>query len=239
LPFDFSLLLRLLDKGKEVDFISALDHPDDYCLDFHRFPKWIQVFEGTHWRSAASTCLTFLTKKKTLTRFSQIFRSYERDNYDTSLWMSVTKHRLFNVFSPMVYNPDDKFFNLRALVKAWRYGFGQNLLGARARLWVPMPSLALHLDSSSFTRVEMFSISMSREFRSGASKSGCSQSSKLLRAQAEECKSIGRPLYGPQTSSSFLAWNRNWAANEAGGSIKGTSAETIRGSNRLIRSDSI
>ncbi len=146
LPFDFSLLLRLLDKGKEVDFISALDHPDDYCLDFHRFPKWIQVFEGTHWRSAASTCLTFLTKKKTLTRFSQIFRSYERDNYDTSLWMSVTKHRLFNVFSPMVYNPDDKFFNLRALVKAWRYGFGQNLLGARARLWVPMPSLALHLD---------------------------------------------------------------------------------------------
>ena len=146
LPSDFSLLLRFLKQGEDVHFVSALDHPDDYCLDFHRVPKWVQVFEGTHWRSAASTCLTFLTTKKTLTRYTRIFRSYERDNYDTSLWMSVTKHRLFHVFSPVIYNPEDKFFNLRALMKAWIYGFRQNLFGSRARLWVPMPSLALHLD---------------------------------------------------------------------------------------------
>lgn len=146
LPADFSLMLRFLKQGEDVHFVSALDHPDDYCLDFHRFPKWVQIFEGKHWRSAASTCLTFLTTKKTLMRYTRIFRSYERDNYDTSLWMSVTKHRLFNVFSPVIYNPEDKFFNLRALVKAWMYGFRQNLFGSRARLWVPMPSLALHLD---------------------------------------------------------------------------------------------
>ncbi len=146
LPSDFSLMLRFLEQGKDVHFVSALDHPDDYCLDFHRGPKWVQIFEGTHWRSAASTCLTFLTTKKTLQRYTRIFRSYERDNYDTSLWMSVTKHRLFHIFSPVIYNAEDKFFNLRALMKAWIYGFRQNLFGARARLWVPMPSLALHLD---------------------------------------------------------------------------------------------
>ena len=146
LPFDFATLLRFLRQGKDVDFISALDHPDDYSLDFHRFPKWVRVSEGKHWRSAASTCLTFLTTKASLHRFRHVFRSYTRDNYDTSVWMSITKHRLYNFFSPVLYNPEDKYFNARAVIKSWFFGFRQNLFGRRARLWTPMPSLALHLD---------------------------------------------------------------------------------------------
>ncbi len=142
---DFSVLIGFLQHGQNVQFVSPFDHPDDYQLEFHDFPKWVQVYHGLHWRNAASTCLTFLTTKGSLSRYKSIFRSYERRNYDTSLWISLTKYRVFNLYSMLKYASKDDLFG-RILVKAWLYSAWQNVFGLRAKLWVPMPSFALHLD---------------------------------------------------------------------------------------------
>lgn len=144
-PVPFGSLVDFLRHGREVHFVSPFDHPDDYNLDFHDFPKWVQVYGGLHWRNAASTCLTFLTTRTSLRQYKKIFRSYERRNYDTSLWISLTKYRVFNLLNMVRYASKDDLFG-RILVKAWLHSPWQNVFGLRAKLWVPMPSFALHLD---------------------------------------------------------------------------------------------
>ena len=143
--FDFVAMTDFL-RSEGVDFISPFDHTDDYTLKLHDFPKWVRVLRGIHWRTAASTCLTFLTTKKLLSRYEGVFRSYERGNFDVSVWLALTKHRIFNPFNSFLYESEGKYFVLRAFLKAWRYSAGQILFGRRAGLWVPMPTFALHLD---------------------------------------------------------------------------------------------
>jgi hypothetical protein len=76
LPHQFPLLVNFLRDARGVDFVSPYDHPDCYQLDLHREPKWVTVFEDHHWRTASSTCLTFLTRKSTLANYERVFRTY-------------------------------------------------------------------------------------------------------------------------------------------------------------------
>ena len=73
LPGQFRCLINFLLANKDVDFVSPYDHLDCYTMDLHREPKWLKVHGGRHWRTASSTCLTFLTKKKTLERTQAAF----------------------------------------------------------------------------------------------------------------------------------------------------------------------
>lgn len=143
---DFSLLLRFLENGEGVQFVTPFDHPDDYFLDLHQFPKWVRYYEGVHWRNAASTCLTFLTSKKVLAQYASVFRTYARRNFDASLWISITKYRVFAWWSPVWYSREENFFLTRILAKAWMHCWWQILAGPKASLWVPMPTFALHLN---------------------------------------------------------------------------------------------
>jgi hypothetical protein len=114
-------------------------------MDLHDFPKHLQVFQGSHWRTAASTCLTFLTTKRVLTEYEAVFRSYSRGNYDSSLWLSLTKYRIVNPVSLVKYLMADQLMR-RIMVKSWLYGWRQNLFGRKAMLWAPIPSIGLHLN---------------------------------------------------------------------------------------------
>ena len=73
LPNQFPRMVEFLRAHGDVDFVSPYDHPDCYALEIHRHPKWIRVHAGHHWRTAASTCLTFLTRKETLQRKQRAF----------------------------------------------------------------------------------------------------------------------------------------------------------------------
>ncbi len=143
---DFGLMIDFLSSGDGIDFISPFDHTDDYTLKLHNFPKRVRIFKGLHWRTAASTCLTFLTTKEQLARYEGVFRSYSKGNFDVSVWLALTKCRIFNPISSFLYNPEGKYFMMRAVLKAWSHGLGQILFGRRAGLWIPMPTFALHLD---------------------------------------------------------------------------------------------
>jgi hypothetical protein len=145
LPNQFPHMVEFLRVHKDVDFVSPYDHLDCYTLEIHRHPKWVRVHAGHHWRTAASTCLTFLTRKHTLRRKQEIFRSYCRRNHDCSLWLSLTKCSLFNPFQVLRFGYQEPLL-AKIVAKAWFYNWPQILFGDRLKLWVPMPGIATHLD---------------------------------------------------------------------------------------------
>jgi len=150
LPGQFREMIDFLASHDDADFVSPYDHPDCYNLDLHRGRKWIKTFGSHHWRTAASTCLTFLARKEGLKECESVFRSYARGNFDCALWLSLTKHRVFNpgygLRSLLAGS-----FSWKLLAKAWGYGWRQIMFGARRQLWVPVPGIATHLDASALS----------------------------------------------------------------------------------------
>jgi hypothetical protein len=150
LPGQFSSMINFLLEHEDVDFVSPYDHPDCYTLDLHRRPKWLKVHGGRHWRTAASTCLTFLTKRQTLRTVETVFRSYERRNSDCSLWLSLTKRRVFNPWFFARQLTQAPLF-CKIILKSWIYCWRQILFGRKRRLWIPVPGIATHLDNKALS----------------------------------------------------------------------------------------
>ena len=118
---------------------TGFDHPDCYNLKFHDFAKELQVYGNQHWRSAASTCHTFMTTKGALQRYQAVFGASKHQVQDASQWISITKHRIFNLryLGRAIVNHD---FISRIMVKAWLFCWKQILFGPSAKLWAPVPS---------------------------------------------------------------------------------------------------
>ncbi|MGD0179484.1 MAG: hypothetical protein ABSC15_06685 [Terriglobales bacterium] len=150
LPDQFSSMIEFLRADPEVDFVSPFDHLDCYRLALHRTPKWIKTSAGRHWRTASSTCLTFLTRKETLSHYRAVFESYVRGNFDSSLWLSLTKQRVGNPFF-LIRSLLGGSFEWKIIVKAWLYCWLQIVFGKRLKLWVPVPGIATHLDAHSLS----------------------------------------------------------------------------------------
>lgn len=146
LPQQIPRMIAYLQDHDDVHFVTPYDHPDCYALSIHRHPKWMRVSSGHHWRTAGSTCLTFLTRRDTLRRKAPVFRSYCRGNYDCSLWLSLTKYSLFNPWMAFRYLREQPLLG-KIIVKAWAYCFRQILFGSRMKLWVPIPGIGSHLDA--------------------------------------------------------------------------------------------
>ena len=78
-----------------------------------------------------------------------VFRSYERRNFDSSLWLSLTKRRIFNPFFGLDVIQDR--FLVKVILKSWLYCWRQILFGRRWKLWVPIPAVATHLNAQSLS----------------------------------------------------------------------------------------
>jgi hypothetical protein len=139
----------MLDFLPRADFISPYDHPDYYELPLHPRAQEIYAGENQHWRTAASTCMTFLTTKQMLERTEKIFATYADGNLDVSLWMSLTKQTvrnpatLWNLFHARKAGP---FWHYAR--QSWRRGWRQILFGRRFELWAPIPSIATHIEKA-------------------------------------------------------------------------------------------
>jgi hypothetical protein len=149
LPDQFEAMLRFL-RERGVDFVTPYDHPDCYYLDLHRHPKSLTVFEGHHWRTAASTCLTFLARQSTLARYEQVLRTYVHGNNDCAVWLSLTKRCVFDPFAFFRYVVRQEFY-WKILVQAWQFCGPQILFGKTAKLWVPVPGMATHWCANLFS----------------------------------------------------------------------------------------
>ncbi len=145
LPGQFETMLNFLRDFPDADFISPYDHADYYSLPLHSTPQLSREYEGRRWHTAASTCLTFLTRKSTLAKTRRVFRTYTHRNPDVCVWLSLTKQVVFN---PRVIW---KCFRERIalggfVVVSWLYGWPQILAGRRRKLWIPTPSIATHAE---------------------------------------------------------------------------------------------
>jgi hypothetical protein len=139
-PNCFDVAIKCLNNKKEkVDFISLYDHIDNYELDFQKIKSNIIYIDKQHFRSNSSTCLTFLTTKKTLERTKRIFLSYCKGNYDYSLWITLTKYNIYKPFKKWHF-----WYFLRTRYYCTRY----MLFCKKYKLYTPIPSLATHLEST-------------------------------------------------------------------------------------------
>lgn len=150
LPHQFPLLLDFLRSGPGVDFVSPYDHPDCYQLDLHGEPKRVTVYGDHHWRTASSTCLTFLTRKSTLAKYKSVFQTYSQRNDDCAMWLSLTKRRVFSPVSALRYFVRRDFYR-KVLPKTWLFCWPQILFGKTAMLWVPVPGIGTHLSEGLFS----------------------------------------------------------------------------------------
>jgi len=145
LPNQFKEMIKFLKNNGDVDFVSPFDHIDYYKYNFHNYKSKIKVSDEKHWRNVATTCLTFLTTKEILKDTKNIFMTYTKGNYDTSIWASLTKYNIFNPFKLFKYSKKPYF--VAVFFKSWRYSFIQHLFGKKRTLWVPIPTIATHMES--------------------------------------------------------------------------------------------
>jgi hypothetical protein len=144
LPGSTARALHFL-RERQIKFVTLYDHIDNYTLAIHLQHKYkIVLRDNQHWRTAASTCMTFLTRKKVLIKTKGVFRSYCRGNWDSSLWFALTKK---NVLQPSSIG---LFFSNRMLFKSvllsWMKTGYQIVFGEKFDLWQPVPSLATHME---------------------------------------------------------------------------------------------
>ena len=150
LPGQFGAMTDFLMANNDADFVTPYDHMDCYRLNLHDRPKWLRVAGNHHWRTAASTCLTFLTRRNTLAETQAVFRSYARGNSDASLWLSLTKESVWDPFRLARYAANNHWL-AKIMLKAWLYNWNQILFGRRRKLWVPIPGVATHMDANALS----------------------------------------------------------------------------------------
>ncbi len=142
----FRKMLDFIRSDIKPDFVTPFDHLDYYTLKLHKYPYEIIESGGHSWRSASTTCMTFMTSKETLGKSEKIFRSYTKNNYDASLWLALTKIKIFNPIYLLSVISSGGIF-ARIFAKMWFHTAGQLISGKKYRLYAPKPSLSTHLDN--------------------------------------------------------------------------------------------
>lgn len=144
-PCQLPTAVSFLQK-KNVDFITPYDHLDSYILPVHTLNRYeLVIHGGIHWRTAASTCLTFMTTKSVLRKTQDAFRSYCRGNWDSCLWFALTKYNVFDLKQIIRHLFNDRFL-LKTIVLSWMKTGKQILFGRKYTLWQPVPSIATHME---------------------------------------------------------------------------------------------
>lgn len=131
---------------KQIDFLAPYDHDDSYHLKLHNYKNDIILAGNHHWRTTGSTTMTFMTSKDVLRQTWDIFSTYSKNNYDASIWLSLTGKSIKNPFKFLDFLVNDKIMR-NIYLKAWYFGLFQILFGKKYRLFTPIKSLANHMDS--------------------------------------------------------------------------------------------
>ena len=91
IPNQFTEMVEFLNDNLDADFVTPYDHLDYYTKNIHKYKKSIKLSKNRQWKTVSSTCLTFLTTKRTLHETQNIFLTYQKGNTDLGLWLSLTK----------------------------------------------------------------------------------------------------------------------------------------------------
>jgi len=145
-PLMLAHVVKLLKENAQVDFVTPYDSLDSYTFPIHTRHKYeITIFDGLHWRTSASSCLTFLTRKDVLQNTERVLRSYSTGVWDTSIWFSLTKYNVFSLSSIVSFAIND-IFQFKAIALSWMKLWFQILFGKKYKLWQPIPSIGTHME---------------------------------------------------------------------------------------------
>ena len=153
-PQAFVAMADLLGRG-DADFVTPLDHPDRYNHALSTpSPSAVRVTPFGHWRTVGTTCLTFMTSRQVLHERADMIASYGTGAMDGTMWLGLTKEdvRSLRKVIPPVFSfllRRKRPFGFYMPLCAWKH-HGLRLLTTRAyTLWQPLPTLAVHLSSTS------------------------------------------------------------------------------------------
>ncbi len=149
LPGALEKMIAFMRQNADADFVTPYDHPDSYYSSSRHERHLVRPFRDSYWRTASSTCLTFLTSRENLVNTQRLFRSYSRGNMDCPIWLSLTQK--WGLCDFRVHWHD--IFRFKTWLKTLRWGYGALFFGRRYRLWTPMPALATHMESSGLSPV--------------------------------------------------------------------------------------
>jgi hypothetical protein len=148
-PGALTKMISFMRNNPDADFVTPYDHPDQYRSSSRFERHLIRPYGDRYWRTASSTCLTFLTSRKTLLETARMFRTYSLGNMDCPIWLALTQRAgLANV---RVHFHD--WLRTKTWVKVWFWGLRQVLFSRQYRLWAPMPALATHMESTDLAPV--------------------------------------------------------------------------------------
>jgi hypothetical protein len=150
LPGQFYGMIEFMMASDEVHFVTPYDHLDYYTMALHHAPGKVAEHAGRQWKTAASTCMTFLTRREILAKTKAVFQNYKRRSLDCSMWLSLTRARVFDPFFLMINLFREPFF-CKIVLKSWVYFLKQLLFGQKWNLWVPVPAIATHLDANALS----------------------------------------------------------------------------------------
>jgi hypothetical protein len=144
LPHALEKMVVFMRENQDVDFVTPYDHPDSYTTSSRFERHLVRPYGDRYWRTASSTCLTFLTSRENLIRTASMFKTYSAGNMDCSLWLALTQK--LALANPRIHCHD--LLRAKIWVKTWMWGSKRILLGKQYRLWVPLPTLATHMEST-------------------------------------------------------------------------------------------
>jgi len=144
LPDALEKMVAFMRQNRDVDFVTPYDHPDSYYTSSRLERHLVKPFGDRYWRTASSTCLTFLTSREILVRTAATLRTFSHGNMDCPIWLALTQRgELGNL---RVHWHDT--FRVKTWLKTLRWGYRTLLFDRRYRLWAPLPTLATHMEST-------------------------------------------------------------------------------------------
>lgn len=155
----FAAMAEFLDQN-EVDFVTPLDHPDRYNHALgNKGPlrkETIRTSRHSHWRTAESSCMTFMTSRRVFDEAKAIIATYGTGAMDGTMWIALTKTGVFNpvkiLFAALAYLLRlDRPFVFYMPLCAWKHCGIYMLTTRRFSLWQPIPTLAVHLSRTSLS----------------------------------------------------------------------------------------
>lgn len=137
-------------QNPEIDFLTLYFNPDylEHSIHLPYFDK--EVYKRENWIDVSTTCLTFFARRASLVRAMPHFLTYKKNNYDSSIFLSLTKLGLFskllywNLLKDMFEGKNEV---LKIVAKTFLFGFYQVLLGSRYKLVSTTKPIATHLQS--------------------------------------------------------------------------------------------
>ena len=146
MPNSLEVAVDFMKNNSNADFLSIYDSLDYYKMNFHNYKSSQIKFKKIIWKQVSCTTLSFMTKKTILNETKDVFDTYSKNrNYDSSLWVSLTKKKFFSIYSILNFILK-KDRDLIRFIKAWIYCWRQIIFGKKYFLWVPEPSLGTHLE---------------------------------------------------------------------------------------------